>query len=253
MSRPKLAILCGTTPTRRSECDRLVRSLLDHTLNVDWTLYLGDLTAPPTAIYTFPSAPVRTTREHPPKGVSKGYNALAALGDEEWVCWLNDDVEVCQGWAEAAISALEATPRAGLAALYYLTPHPPAGWHVNEFPAGLPYANFGLLRRSLFTDVGGFDERVPLYGCDNALAFRVLAAGYGILPVPDARIIHHFRNDVSRAVNMERYDRGGWLDALSEWHPRLGDLRATQRDAEITYELVLPENDTYVQRYGEVL
>lgn len=231
MGRPRLGLLVGSTPDRPEELRRLVASLDAHSLT-DWRLYVGYMAPPEDPLPGLAThSHVTVSREWPRAGVSAGYNALAALGDEEWIGWLNDDAEVEPGWDAAAIRALEAHPRAGIAALPYITPHPPAGWHVNTFPGTLLYANFGIFRREVFARAGGFDPRVFMYGCDNALCFRILALGLGILPVADARIVHHYREDMRRADNAAQNEkrRRGWEDVFTEWRPRIAALEATQR------------------------
>ena len=228
--RARLDILVGATPDRAPELRRLVASLEAHTV-ADFTLHVGYLAPPTVPLPDEFGAHVAVAREWPRRGVSAGYNRLAAVGRAEWMAWLNDDAEVEPGWDAAARRGLDACPGAGIAALPYLTPHPPAGWHVNEFPPGLPYANFGVLRREVFARAGGFDERVWMYGCDNALCFRILAAGLGVLPVADARVVHHYRDDARRADNMQQNDarRAGWDAAFAEWRPRIPNLIDVQR------------------------
>ena len=46
------------------------------------------------------------------------------------------------------------------------------------------------------------------YTDGNALCFRILEAGLGILPVPDARVVHHYREDPRRADNMAAAEAG---------------------------------------------
>lgn len=262
-----LDLLVGATPDRVNELSCLIASLDAHSLT-DWHLYAGFL-APEDVTIPLAWAHPRVTVRHewPRRGVSAGYNALAAIGAGDWLGWLNDDAEVEPGWDGAAIRALRAEPLAGIAALPYCTPHPPAGWHINTFPAGLVYANFGIFSRAIFTSVGGFDPRVWMYGCDNALCFRILEAGLGILPVPDARVVHHYREDPRRHANMEANDarRAGWDAVFAEWRPRLPALEATQQRTIGTLEargwravsaggyVCDGTHDVYAQRYGHPL
>ena len=270
LRRDTLGLLVGSTPTRPAELARLIASLEAHSLT-DWRLHVGFMAPPETPIPMSCAHPhVSVLREWPRLGVSAGYNALArqAVGyGAEWLGWLNDDAEVEPGWDLAALRALKAEPQAGIAALPYLTPHPPAGWHVNTFPPGLPYANFGIFSREVFQRAGGFDPRVFMYGCDNALCFRILALGLGVLPVADARIVHHYREDPQRVDNMDQNDkrRAGWDACLSEWRPKLESLAATQARTVGTLEargwravnaggyVMDGTTDEYARRYGHPL
>lgn len=274
---PTLAIVCGTNHLRRVECDRFVASVIRATSDVDWTLYLGDVSPPEYPLYRHPHPRVRVVREWPRAGVSAGYNTLASLGNEEWITWANDDAEYwieplesrheasreVSSWALAAIRALEAEPRASAAVGYYQTPHPPDGWHVNEFPAGLLYPNFGLFRRRAFEACGGFDPRVKMYGMDNALCFRLLNGspdpnkpgdGGAMLAVPEFKIIHHYAEDPSRAANMQRTSalNAAWDEVLREWLPHVPRLQRVQ-DAIPRAPLVLDDPRTYESLYGRRL
>lgn len=260
MDSATVAILVGTDPNRRDECDRLVASLQAHT-EPEWRLYVGDMAPPEVPLYRHADPRVVVRREWPPLGVSDGFNKLAELGAEPWVTWLNDDAEVCAGWATAAIQALESHSGAAMAALYYLTPHDPQGWHVNSYPfPDMPYANFGFMRRAVFQAAGGFDKRVSLYGMDNALCFRVLngspapnspgAGGY-VLPVPQSRVVHHYREDTSRHERMDTYEahRNRYAQVYAEWSPHFQRLRQVQRACP-EWVLVLPEPETYASYVG---
>lgn len=233
LRRDTLGLLVGSTPDRPAELARLIASLKKHS-GTDWHLYVGFVAPPETPIPVAAAHPrVSVLHEWPRAGVSAGYNALAAEAIErgaDWLGWLNDDAEVEKDWDVAAIRALRAEPQAGIAALAYCTPHPPPGWHVNTFPPGLPYANFGIFSREVFQRSGGFDARVFMYGCDNALCFRILALGLGVLPVADARIVHHYREDPRRVDNMAQNEAraAGWATVLAEWRPTLDRLAATQ-------------------------
>ncbi|MDP2705095.1 MAG: glycosyltransferase [bacterium] len=247
----RLAILVGHGASREAEGARLLRSLLAQS-RTDWHLYVGFLEPPEVPVPDWCVHPrVTVRREWPRQGVSAGYNALAAMGDEEWIVWLNDDCEVEPAWDAEAIAALRATPRAGMAVLPYLTPHPPYGWHVNEFPAGLLYANFGLFRRVDFEAVGGFDPRVRMYGCDNALSMRFQAAGRPLVVAPRARVVHHYREDEARAQTVADYDRiyATWRSVWAEREPRVSELRASQA-AMPAYDLVQQPVEQYAARYG---
>lgn len=252
MPTDRLAILVGHSPSRATEGARLLRSLLAHS-RTDWRLYVGFFAPPETPIPNWCAHPrVTVRREWPAEGVSAGYNALAALGDEEWMAWLNDDAEVEPAWDAQAIVALRAHPAAGMAALPYLTPHAPFSYHVNQFPHGLLYANFGLLPRSIFHEVGGFDDRLRMYGSDNALCMRVQWSGRAIVVAEKARIIHHYRMDLSRRERMQRYNEEceSWRSTVwPEWSPRVPRMIEIQGSVgQQPLELETPL--TYSQRFG---
>ena len=248
----RLAILIGHDPSREAEGARLLQSLLRHG-RTDWRLYVGWMApahVPRHAWMAHPRVVVRN--EWPREGVSRGFNALARLGDEAWMAWLNNDAEVEEAWDAEAVATLLAHPAAGMAALPYLTPHHPVGYHVNEFPSGLLYANFGVFRRTDFEAVGGFDDRIRMYGCDNALCLRFQAARRPLVVSPRSRVVHHYREDEARADTMSRYEelRRSWADVwTNEWQPRIPELMAIQQ-AMPRYDLVQQPIETYARKYG---
>ncbi len=96
------------------------------------------------------------------------------------------------------------------------------------------YANFGIISRELLNEIGGFDEDFPLYGTDNALAFRVLIAGKGIAAIPGKQVLHNQFDDEERRAN--------------------NDMPARIRTVEILVEKYKPHfkqmRDTYIQNGG---
>lgn len=259
---PRLDIVCGTTHLRRHGADRLIASL-DRNARSDWLLWLADVSPETEPLYASDHPRVRVRREWPRQGISAGYNGLSALGDAEYIAWLNDDCEVEPDWDVAAIDALRADPFAGLTASYALDPRA-TGWRVNEFPAGLLYANFGILPRVVFESIGGFDARVRTYGCDNALAFHVQnggpdparpGAGRYVRAVLGSRVVHHAVDDEARRRYMDRMEsvarRGDWADVWREWQPHVPRLRAVQARAPVL-PLCVPTapGEDYVTRFG---
>lgn len=172
---------------------------------------------------------IRLIPERPRMGCTKGYNRAFQAARGTYCLWLNDDCEVTPGYAEAAISFMEANPRIGLGALPYSNRGGPFG--VNEYE-GMVYANFGILRRSLGDQVGWFDDLLTMYGNDNSLAFRVLLAGYGIAEIAGARIIHHEHDDQHRRDNQNgRHEEAEKLRA--KYLPYLTEMRAVYEAARL--------------------
>ena len=71
-------------------------------------------------------------------------------------------------------------------------------------------AAFLLLRREMFDELGGFDERFRLYGEDIDLCYRAAKAGWERWYVPEAVVIHHHQ-----AVTDHRF-----LTRRTLWHWR---------------------------------
>lgn len=75
---------------------------------------------------------------------------------------------------------------------------------------GIHGCNFGV-RREVFFDVGGFDESLPPYGCDDSeFSLRLLAAGHQITPAPG--MLLYFR----RTLGLRRTLRKVYLSGIAE-------------------------------------
>lgn len=190
---PVLSLVTGTL-NRPDSFARLVDSVIAHT-DVPWELVVSDASDLPV---DHDDPRVRILPERPRLGCVKGYNRAfrAALG--EWVIWLNDDAEVVEGYALSAIAFMEGHPQTGLGCLYYSEKGGP--FHINS-AWSVPYANFGIIRRSLGDRVGWFDEDLTMYGNDNSLTLRVLLSGHGVAGIRDAKVIHHSVQDLTRMEN----------------------------------------------------
>ncbi len=196
---PKLSLIVGTR-NRTESFQRLVDSIIRYT-SVPWELVVSDASDTPIVCK---DDRVRIIPERPRLGCTKGYNVAFRAAQGEYLIWLNDDAEVCEGYAETAIAFMEKYPRIGLGALHYSEDGGP--FRVNS-AWGVPYANFGIISKWLGDVVGWFDEDLEMYGCDNSLTIRVLMAGSGVSDIPGAHIIHHSVKDEHRLENQRTRHR----------------------------------------------
>ncbi len=191
---PKLSIVTGTM-NRQESFLRLVNSIVDRA-SVAWELIVSDASDEPYNLQL--PGNVKMLPERPRLGCVKGYNRAFREATGEWIIWLNDDCEVMPNFDAAAIGFMEANRKIGLGALHYSEDSGP--FHVNS-AWGCIYANFGIIRKSLGTQVGFFDEDLEMYGCDNSLTLRVLLAGFGVAGIADSQVIHHSVKDSHRIEN----------------------------------------------------
>ena len=119
-------------------------------------------------------------REGAVRAFNKGFRAAAG----HYVMWLNDDAWLVPGSVEAAVEMIERPDLSdvGMVAFYH-------NWHSERnvldrvehegityelcHVRGHPYANFGLLRRSLLERVGYADERFYFFGFDPDLSLKI--------------------------------------------------------------------------------
>jgi len=147
-------------------------------------------------------------REGAVAAFNKGFRAAAG----HYVMWLNDDAFPLPGSIENAIAMLERPdlPELGMVAFYH-------NWHNERnildrvehesesyelcHVRGYPYANFGLLRRTLLEKVGFADERFYFFGFDPDLSLKIqLQEGLKVLGCRTA-LIHHDEHHDARKLS----------------------------------------------------
>ena len=87
-------------------------------------------------------------------------------------------------------------------------------FHLDESPPDEPVeadwmlGGFLLLRRTMFDELGGFDEGFRLYGEDIDLAYRAMQAGWERWYVPQAVVRHEHKAETDKR----------WLTRRTLWH-----------------------------------
>jgi N-acetylglucosaminyl-diphospho-decaprenol L-rhamnosyltransferase len=176
---------------------------------------------------------VRVIRNQSNLGFAAAANQGAAHGDSEWLLFVNPDVHLQRGQITglvanlppdvAAVAPLQVDergnpkpetggyrPTLGRYAMWALVPvrfhHRRGPWLAPPWPEDdveLDWVSGALLgiRRSVFTQLGGFDERFFLYHEDVDFGTRARRAGYRILCRPSVRLHHEVAHgDPSRRV-----------------------------------------------------
>jgi GT2 family glycosyltransferase len=185
---------------------------------------------------------VEVVRLSQQSGFCVAVNAGIASARHPVVELLNDDTEVCEGWAEAALSHFESDEVAAVAPLVLRWPGGRDGRVAVIDSAGDRYflggvaakrghgqplspkylrscevfgasASSAFYRRDLLLKVGGFPEEFEAYFDDVDVAFRLRRAGGTAMFEPASRVLHHVsashgvpRGDLleQQAVNEER-------------------------------------------------
>jgi GT2 family glycosyltransferase len=149
------------------------------------------------------------------RGIAVAFNIGIEASESEYVVLLNNDTEQDPGWLETLVRAAEDHPESGLFASKLVDFHDRrvldgAGDAMRL--SGLPYrlghgerdrgqfdtpcyvfgacAAAALYRKSLFEEVGLFDEDFVSYCEDGDLSFRAQLAGHRCFYVPDAVVYH---------------------------------------------------------------
>ena len=147
-------------------------------------------------------------------GKAENDSALLRQARGEFALLLNEDAELLDGAPGALLAALEADPRAAVAAAQLLDPHgrpQPTAWRLPGVGTALVGALFlhraltvqsggevgwaqssaMLVRTGAAAEVGYLDPQFFVYSDETDFEKRLRDAGWRILLVPEARAIHH--------------------------------------------------------------
>lgn len=161
---------------------------------------------------TYPE--VRIIRYDQNYGFARAYNLAARQISEDMIVFLNNDVEVDNAWLKELVEVAERSDRVaacGSKLLLYdnrkLVDHaggllsPIGGGHdvgllnVDSVPteprfAGCVKGASMLVKRSVFLNLGGFDEDFFAYFEDADLCWRIWLEGYQVMFVPRSIVYH---------------------------------------------------------------
>jgi hypothetical protein len=186
------------------------------------------------------SAPVLVDGDGPPdvatgppvvvraRSVGVTLNAGARRVSGDLIAFVGADVEVQPGWAAAMKAALDRAGVAGGNARSTRSQAREDDWTLGD-PIGrngfLPWGSARNLavRRAVFEDLGGFEERLPLLE-DADLCFRAQFAGYGFAPVADGRVL----TDLPTRAGLGTELQDGRAETLLFWRYRENPYFATR-------------------------
>jgi N-acetylglucosaminyl-diphospho-decaprenol L-rhamnosyltransferase len=146
--------------------------------------------------------PVRIITQPTRGGAVQAMNLGFRAAGGEYLVQINDDCTLLPHAVANAVRFLEtpAHQHLGQAAFFHDSPVRrnvysqicvEGIWYFVCHVRGLCYANFGLARRSLFEQLGYFDERYFMYGADPDFSLKVWhEAKLSVEPCPGA-LIHH--------------------------------------------------------------
>lgn len=121
-----------------------------------------------------------------------GYNAFAnrgaRLGSAEWIMIANNDLIFEDGWLHQLVAA-------GHPLVSPLNPGDRRQLDLDGNETGRTNGRHlsgwcFMIRRDLWTRIGGFDERLRFWCCDDAVLEQCVAAGVDPMIVPAARVRH---------------------------------------------------------------
>ena len=201
-------------------------------------------------------------------GFAGGANLGARQAHGELLHLLHDDTEVCAGWLESLIDALNNCPEAGAAGSLILnedgtvqsagavlwrngvttppwaeSPPDAAFFGIDPFPVDYCASASLLIRRELWDAAGGLDEELyPAYYIDVDLALAVRSQGRAVVCAPQSRVLHerggsssigfrHFVSERNRARIVVK-----WAEDLERQEPFELGAKALERAKRVTLQ-----------------
>jgi GT2 family glycosyltransferase len=174
---------------------------------------------------------VRVVERRDRASLTENFNQLLASTNGRLFMFLNEDVELLPGSTAAMVAALDADPTAAGAGAMLLDPRQrptPCAWRLPSVGTAIAGALFlhkwlvtesggagtrevgwvrsaaFLGRRDAIDSVGGYDTDYVFYSEDTDLQKRLHDAGWRILHVPGALVVHHETADAERPRRVRR-------------------------------------------------
>jgi N-acetylglucosaminyl-diphospho-decaprenol L-rhamnosyltransferase len=174
-------------------------------------------------------------------GFSKAINLVAERTTSPWIATANDDIALEPGALATLLATGEADPRIGMVVPRLILPDGSTQDSIYAFPSPLVAATvdlglgrlsprlaeracvtwdperartvpwalaaFGLVRRTAFDQVGGFDKQQWMYAEDLDLGWRLQRAGFTTRYEPQARVLHYGGASTEKAFGDNRTAR----------------------------------------------
>lgn len=216
-----LAILTHNALDRTKSCLKHLRQNTPH----DYRIYvLDNASTDGTQDYlrslTDPRIQVRYSEEN--LGVPGGRNALRRwllpeVPDDGFIIYLDNDIDVHEGWAEPYLALFARNPEAGIASrsgnLMLVHRDRRQLFQTPDRTSPVDTASGGFacwMRRQACVDVGEFDENLGLFWQeDDDYAVRAIQLGWEVFAVPEAPMWHH---EHSSGAAEDRLAEGGCAD-----------------------------------------
>ncbi|MHA1225128.1 MAG: glycosyltransferase family 2 protein [Candidatus Hodarchaeales archaeon] len=150
-------------------------------------------------------------------GFAKGCNQGFKLARGDWICCMNNDVFVYEGWLEALIKTFEDNPDCGIAmpALMKQTRKAKEALRIKEIDLSQNYMAYGkgaefgscwLTKKEIMDKVGLFDENFKIgFGEDRDYWRRIRKAGYETYRTHKTRVFHQGNVTIGKIENRRKY------------------------------------------------
>ncbi len=192
-------------------------SILEHTKDVSYEIIIADdVSTDATEHIGRYVEGVTVSRNETNEGFLKNCNRAAKMARGQYIMFLNNDTQVTEGWLSSLVKLIGSDESIGMVGSKLVYPDgrlqeaggiiwsDASGWNYGRLDnPDKPQYNYVkdvdyisgaaiLLRRSLWEQIGGFDERyAPAYCEDSDLAFEVRKAGLRVVYQPLSKVIHY--------------------------------------------------------------
>lgn len=134
----------------------------------------------------------------PFEGYNKSLNNGAKKGDQKYIAFCNNDLEFGKDWDLKIVSELERLKGTNIVSASPWCPSTHKSWWDKKpdrntigTATGRIVAGWCLvLRRSWWEEMGGFDERLRFWCCDNSYTMQLQRAKKDHILVIDSKVIH---------------------------------------------------------------
>ncbi|HUA79260.1 MAG TPA: glycosyltransferase [Dyella sp.] len=193
-----------------------LRSIQRHGANTPFEVIVVDDTSPDDTVSKLSQiGGVRILQNQTNLGFIGSCNAGANIAQAPLLMFLNNDTQVMHGWLDALVETHQTEPRCGIVGSQLVYPDgrlqeagalvyaDASAWNVGRFEKpddprylyrrDVDYVSGAalLIEKSLFADIGGFDNRyAPAYCEDMDLAFAVRAQGRRVIYEPASVVVH---------------------------------------------------------------
>jgi GT2 family glycosyltransferase len=236
-----------------------IRSIYEDKTFTDYEIIVADDHSPDDlSLLTEKFENLRLIRQTENLGFLRNCNAATRHAKGKYIVFLNNDTRVTENWAIELLNVFNRFPKAGIVGSMLLYPDgklQEAGgviWqngsainYGHRDNAGKPEYNYVkqvdyvsgaslMIRRDLWEDIGGFDERyIPAYCEDSDLCFEVREKGYEVWYQPFSRVIHYegvshgtdLKSGVKQyqVVNTEKFGKK-WQHVLQHKAPNIKSI-----------------------------
>lgn len=144
------------------------------------------------------AAKLRVIRQTEHEGYIVARNTIMRTASTEYVLLMDDDAALLSGDTILdALGVLDAHPRIGAIACA-MAERDGSPWQPAMQPAPVDYTCYvpayigfaHILRRSVFVDLAGYRESFHYYGEEKDYCLRMLDAGFDVVYIPAARVVH---------------------------------------------------------------